>query len=173
MISVYGCATTNNMKAGVLMKSADKTLHGKTAEKLSIKQLSTILTQRGIRPSQQRLMILEYLMTHRNHPSVDMIYNALLGEVPTLSRATVYNTLNLFLDAGLVKALDIVENESRYDIMTTTHGHFKCKVCGEIFNFGVDETAMDSEDLSGFEVEEKNVYYKGICPSCLKKSRKK
>lgn len=155
------------------MKSADKSINSKSSEKLTIKQLSSILTQRGIRPSQQRLMILEYLMTHSNHPSVDMIYCALLSEVPTLSRATVYNTLNLFLEAGLVKTLDIVENESRYDIVTTTHGHFKCKVCGNIFNFGVDETAMDSGDLSGFEVEEKNVYFKGICPSCLKRSRKK
>ena len=116
-------------------------------------------------------MILEYLLTHHNHPSVDMIYNELLNSVPTLSRATVYNTLNLFLKAGLVKVLDIVENEARYDILTDFHGHFKCNTCGSIYNFCVNDGALASEALKGFAIDDRNVYFKGICPSCLKKSK--
>ncbi|MZQ96363.1 MAG: transcriptional repressor [Acidaminobacter sp.] len=128
-----------------------------------------MLSVHKVRPSQQRLMILEYLLTHHNHPSVDMIYNELLIKVPTLSRATVYNTLNLFLKAGLVRVLDIVENEARYDILTDFHGHFKCNTCGEIFNFRVIDEALVSEELKGFGIDDKNVYFKGTCPKCLKK----
>jgi len=153
------------------MKATKKQTDGYAHEPPTVQQLTTMLSVHKVRPSQQRLMILEYLLIHHNHPSVDMIYNELLIKVPTLSRATVYNTLNLFLKAGLVKVLDIVENEARYDIFTDFHGHFKCSTCGDIFNFRVSDEALVSEELKGFVVDDKNVYFKGICPKCLKKSK--
>jgi len=153
------------------MKSTKKQANHNTRENPTVQQLTTILSNHKVRPSQQRLMILEYLLIHHNHPSVDMIYNELLVRVPTLSKATVYNTLNLFLQAGLVKVLDIVENESRYDIITDFHGHFKCDACGSIYNFQVSEKALVSDELSGFAINNMNVYFKGICPNCLKNQK--
>jgi len=153
------------------MKATNKQTEGKAHESPTVQQLTTILSVHKVRPSQQRLMILEYLMNHHNHPSVDMIYNALLIKVPTLSRATVYNTLNLFLKAGLVKVLDIVENEARYDILTDFHGHFKCNACGDIFNFRVSDDVLVSDELKGFVVDDKNIYLKGTCPKCLRKQK--
>lgn len=153
------------------MKATKKQTDGYVHEPPTVQQLTTMLSVHKVRPSQQRLMILEYLLTHHNHPSVDMIYNELLIKVPTLSRATVYNTLNLFLKAGLIKVLDIVENEARYDILTDFHGHFKCNTCGNIFNFRVSDEALVSEELKGFVVDDKNVYLKGTCPKCMKKSK--
>ena len=65
---------------------------------------------------------------------MEQIYTVLHKEIPTLSKTTVYNTLNTLIDAGLVKLITIDENETRYDIDTTTHGHFKCESCG-IYDF--------------------------------------
>jgi len=56
------------------------------------------LTSCGVRPSPQRVAVMEYLMTHHTHPTVDAIYAALSGTMPTLSRTTVYNTLKLLVD---------------------------------------------------------------------------
>lgn len=131
------------------------------------KTLSAELSKRNIRPSYQRIKVLEYLIHNQCHPTVDQIFTDLLSEMPTLSKSTIYNTLNTFLEAGLVKVLNIEENETRYDITTETHGHFKCEECGTISNFNINIDSFATEGLKGFKVIDKNVYFKGICPKCL------
>ncbi len=71
-----------------------------------------------IRPSIQRVRILDYLRTRKNHPTVDTIFNDLSPEIPTLSRTTVYNTLELLKAQGLVLSLDFGEGYIRYDADT-------------------------------------------------------
>ena len=151
------------------MKSTRNANRDVQPDQPTIQELTKLLNERNIRPSQQRLMILAYLRAHHTHPSVDMIYSALQKSVPTLSRATVYNTLNLFLEAGLVRALALVEKEKRYYGLTHVHGHFRCNACGTIFNFSVHEDNLTADELSGFEIDEKSVYFKGLCPKCRKK----
>ena len=112
--------------------------------------------------------MLEYLITQRCHPTVDQIFNDLIKEVPTLSKATIYNTLNLLIEAKLASVVTIEDNETRYDITLSNHGHFKCEPCGTIFDFKVNIDNFMADELSEFKINEKNVYFKGICPSCLK-----
>lgn len=71
------------------------------------KKLHQYLSGFGVKPSLQRLAIMEYLMTHRTHPTADEIFNALSPSMPTLSKTTVYNTLKLFAEQGAVLSLDI------------------------------------------------------------------
>ena len=134
---------------------------------LLFKDLSTELITKNIRPSFQRLKVLEYLINNPCHPTVDQIYKDLQSEIPTLSKTTIYNTLDLFQKADLVQVLTIEDNETRYDIITKTHGHFKCEKCGAISNFAVDIDSLIPEELTGFKVMNKNVYFKGVCPKCL------
>jgi Fur family transcriptional regulator, peroxide stress response regulator len=136
--------------------------------KPSFKSLSEELLKKGIRPSYQRIKVLEYLTTKRCHPTVEQIFNVLIKEVPTLSKATIYNTLNLLIKAKLVRVVTIEDNETRYDIMIPNHGHFKCELCGTIFDFTVNIDNFMTDELNEFKINEKNVYFKGICPSCLK-----
>ncbi len=122
---------------------------------------------RNINPSHQRLKIMEYLAQNQSHPTVDQIYTALQKDISTLSKTTVYNTLRILAEAGLVRTLTIEDNEVRYDILTENHGHFKCEACGTIYDFPIDMNALISENLSHFRIYDKNVYFKGICPKCL------
>ncbi|MDD5601033.1 MAG: Fur family transcriptional regulator [Actinomycetota bacterium] len=131
-----------------------------------IKDLVEILKGKNIKPSYQRVKILEYLVMRKNHPTVDKIFKDLVKEIPTLSRATVYNTLDLFKRSELARVVTIEDNETRYDAEVSVHGHFKCENCGNIFDFPVDEKALCSEILGDFMITEKNVYFKGICPKC-------
>lgn len=71
------------------------------------------------------------------------------------------------MDAGLVKVLNIEDNELRYDAHTDNHGHFKCESCGEIFDFDIDFDSFITKDLGNFKIKEKDIYFKGICPICL------
>lgn len=139
-----------------------------------ISEITTTLKKKKIRPSFQRIKVLEYLYHNQCHPTVDQIYQNLQNEIPTLSKSTIYNTLDAFLKAGIVKLINIEDNETRYDIITKEHGHFKCEVCGEIYNFSIDLNFIQTEELFGYRILDKNVYFKGICGRCLldKKERK-
>jgi Fe2+ or Zn2+ uptake regulation protein len=53
-----------------------------------------------------------------------------------------------------------------------THGHFKCESCGEIFNFRINIDDFPADDLNGFTIKERDVYFKGVCPKCRKEKVK-
>lgn len=125
------------------------------------------LRRYNIKPSVQRMAVLDYLMTHHTHPTADTIFNALYPSIPTLSKATVYNTLNLLTEQGVIQMITIDEKNARFDARETPHLHFRCNECGEIFDFDLPLFAMDA--LKEFEVTDIQMYCKGVCPSCQKK----
>ena len=73
------------------------------------------LRRYNIKPSVQRMAVLDYLMTHHTHPTADTIFNALYPSIPTLSKATVYNTLNLLTEHGVIQMITIDEKNARFD----------------------------------------------------------
>ena len=93
----------------------------------------------GIKPSLQRIAIVEYLMENRIHPTADDIYHALCIQVPTLSKTTVYNTMRLFAEQGAVLPLVIDDKNVRFDIDTSCHAHFQCCACNRVFDIPVEK----------------------------------
>ena len=132
----------------------------------SIERTSRILINNNIKPSFQRIKILEYLIKNNSHPTVEEIYASLHPEIATLSKTTIYNTMNLFLEAGIVRTLTIESSESRYDPIVDQHGHFKCEVCEKIYDFPVAFEKIDSRFLDGYVIKEKDIFLKGICKKC-------
>ncbi len=100
--------------------------------------IASHLSENNIKPSLQRMKIFEYLHVNRNHPTVDMIYSCLSKEIPTLSKTTVYNTLNLFVENDVAITVAIEDNELRYDSTTKDHAHFKCIKCEIIYDIEMD-----------------------------------
>ena len=100
------------------------------------------LIKHEVKPSVQRMAIMDYMMTHFTHPSVDEIYNALSPKFPTLSRTTVYNTLKLFVEHGAVRMLTIDEHNACFDGDMSLHAHFLCKKCGKIYDMPYKITRM-------------------------------
>ena len=135
-----------------------------------IQYLLEQLSGKGIRLSYQRVKVLEYLYEKGGHPTVDEIFCALSGEIHSLSKVTVYNTVHTLVDAGLAKVVDIDGAETRYDIVLTSHGHFLCKACGDIFNFEINIDQIPVAGLDEYEVLQKSVTFRGLCPDCLKGS---
>lgn len=131
--------------------------------------IKNYLIENNIKPSYPRMKILGYLMTQKNHPTVDNIYTELVKELPTLSKTTVYNTLNSFIKENIARVITIEEGETRYDAAIENHGHFKCTECGKIHDFKINETEIEKAGLEDFKIEEKNFYYLGLCKSCLGK----
>ena len=123
------------------------------------------LTKAGIRPSVQRLAVLEYVASSTTHPTADEIYMHLKEQRPMLSRATVFNTLRLLAEKHLINDIDIAAESTRYDSADyQPHAHFLCRQCGRIFDVPFDISALHAPDA--FKCDNVNLYFKGICPQC-------
>ena len=131
--------------------------------------VSTYLQSFGIKPSQQRLAVMEYLLTHKTHPTAEEIYRHLSPSMPTLSRTTVYNTLRLLSDCGAALTIDIDERNKRFDGDTSIHGHFLCTECGAIHDIRFDGgNELFRDTISGHRVKSVQILYKGCCEDCMK-----
>ncbi|MBO9598349.1 MAG: transcriptional repressor [Cohnella sp.] len=123
----------------------------------------------GIRMTPQRYAILQYLMESHDHPTADEIYRALSPQYPSLSVATVYNNLKVFIDAGLVRELTYGDDSSRFDADLSDHYHAICTKCGTMVDFehppikDVEEAAAAS---TGFSVFGHRMEVYGLCPTC-------
>ena len=129
------------------------------------------LIECGIKPSVQRVEIMNYLMTHFTHPTVEEVYSSLCNKIQTLSRTTVYNTLRLFSEHKAALMITIDEHRVCYDGDTHPHVHFYCKECGKVLDL-MDESAPvlpANLEIEGNLVDEKQLYYKGVCADCRRK----
>lgn len=133
-------------------------------------ELKEELINAGIRPSVQRLAIFEYVKKSCQHPTAEVVYEALRDELGSLSLTTVYNTLKLFVDAGLISMLTIDDTFRCFDGNRSCHAHFRCNVCGKIVDLPMKKDLFSLvEGLDGYEITDAQLYLKGVCPECLKK----
>lgn len=130
-----------------------------------------ILLDHQVKPSVQRVAILEYLLMHRTHPTVEEIYSALSPEIMTLSRTTVYNNLKLLTDQNVILTLNIDDKYTCYDAETSPHAHFLCKKCGKVYDLPINDDVSLLKSNCQHKILEKHYYYKGICQSCISRTK--
>ena len=128
------------------------------------------LREHGIQPSQQRLRIYEALAAVRSHPAAETIYRDLVRDLPTLSRTTVFSTLDLFVRAGIAQRLAITGTELRYDADTAPHAHFYCRLCGEVSDLPLAAPPAMPNAPEGYAFESSQFFIEGVCPSCKAKT---
>ena len=102
-----------------------------------------MLRAHGVTPTHQRIEIALVLFEKRWHPSADQILAAVNVRFAESSKATVYNTLKLFLEKGLVRELIVDPNKVFYDSNTSTHHHFYDVVSGEITDIAAEGVRID------------------------------
>ncbi|RKX60063.1 MAG: transcriptional repressor [Thermodesulfobacteriota bacterium] len=122
----------------------------------------------GLKLTPQRLAILEYLEGNKDHPSAEDIYNALKDRFPSMSFATVYNTLEVLMKKGLVKEINIDSSKRRFDPLVEPHHHFICKNCGKIIDIRSSYDISVPEELKNCEVVEYQIIFYGYCSECKK-----
>jgi len=131
-----------------------------------ITNVGDYLKSNDVKPSYQRIKILEFLMKSKDHPTVDTIYRNLISEIPTLSKTTVYNTLKLFIKKKITTAISIENSETRFDADMSVHGHFKCEKCDEVFDFDLDISNLKLDELKEYDIKQTHIYIRGICKNC-------
>jgi len=133
--------------------------------------IKNTLSEKGLKPTYQRIKIYEYLLDNKEHPTIDNIYHSLYSQIPTLSKTTVYNTIKLFEKKKIINFILIEEHELRVDPDTSSHGHFKCIQCGKLFDIDIRPESFNYHLNDNYEINEYHIYLKGYCNKC--KSLKK
>jgi len=124
------------------------------------------LRDSGVTPTMQRLAILEFLESTKSHPTADEVYTTVHKSCPTIARATVYNTLEALTKAGTILQLTMDQGAARYDADTGPHVHFRCRLCGRVYDVGMKEHRCLGNEVDGHHVESVRTYAFGICASC-------
>jgi Fur family transcriptional regulator, peroxide stress response regulator len=136
----------------------------------NLKRMLTALRSKGKKVTPQRLAVCRILIATDTHPTAHEIYAALLDEYPTLSLATVYNTLDTLVRLGMVNALGSAGDDAvHYDADTQPHVNLACIRCHRVIDLPSEHiTHVDAEIVqnSQFKLLGARVLYYGICPNC-------
>lgn len=128
------------------------------------------LRQAGLRLTPQRLAICRALLQSQEHPTAQAVHAQLRREFPSLSRATVYNTLRTLVDAGLVQELGAAgDGAIHYDADLSPHINLICTRCHRIEDFAnvsLSDVVRRVAQDSGYQLRGARVAYYGLCPRC-------
>jgi Fe2+ or Zn2+ uptake regulation protein len=126
------------------------------------RDLGRELRERGIQTSAQRMAVAEYVLRTDAHPSADQVWVRVRARFPHISRATVYNTLNLFVRKGLLRQLVIAEGKVVFDPHVAPHHHFVDELTGAILDVPWEAVEVRRlEELKGLEVRDYQVVMRG------------
>lgn len=139
---------------------------------MSNQSITDMLRERGFKVTPQRLAVYRTLAESKEHPSAEMIYSKLRDLFPTMSLATVYKTVDMLVELGLVQKLNVGEDSFRYDAWTDEHSHIRCTSCGRVDDLvEIDASMMVDAARAGtdYQITGQQFYFYGICKDCQKK----
>ena len=120
----------------------------------------------------QRRAVLQAVAESDKHPTAGEIFESARRRLPSISFATVYNSLKYLTDAGLVREINFGKGSSRYDRETARHDHAVCSRCGRLVDFDLPETTRlirAAARRSRFKPESVHLTLVGVCPGCREK----
>src|SRR6476620_6199897 len=119
----------------------------------------------------QRDAVLQVILAREDHPTANEIFEAARQRLPTISYATVYNSLRYLKEAGLVHEIKFGDSASRYDRETDRHDHAICNSCGKLVDFDLPDAAdlmQAAARKSKFQPASVHLTLRGTCPDCRK-----
>ncbi len=139
-----------------------------------VENLIESLRKKGLKITPQRLAIVRVLKDNTSHPSAEEIYHKVRKDHPTISLATVYQTLETLENVGGITVLKFDRRKTRYDPDLSPHHHMVCTRCHKITDVHHDYSMtlrLPPSLTNRFQINGFNVVFYGICAECRKKSR--
>lgn len=130
----------------------------------------------GVEPvglTAQRRAVWRVILASERHLTASEIYEAARAELPTISFATVYNSVRYLREAGVIGEVKFGDGASRYDRQTKRHDHAICTRCGALVDFDLPATAgllRAAAHRSRFRPESVHLTLRGVCPDCQEDS---
>lgn len=126
--------------------------------------------------SKQREAILNFLTQSKDHPTADVVYQAVRKRYPSISLGTIYRNLSLFVKEGRICSLFPGDGKEHFDGMIQPHYHLYCKQCQKVmdldFPYQAEITQTAQRSFSGV-LETHQTCFFGLCPECAEISMKK
>lgn len=135
-----------------------------------LEHLSAAVKAAGIKLTHQRLEIFRELAKTEDHPDAETLFRAVQQRVPTVSLDTVYRTLWMLRDLGLVTTLGPTRDGARFDVNLDRHHHYVCVQCGLVRDFTSEafNSLRVPDAVKAFgSVVEAQVEVRGLCASCV------
>ncbi len=137
-----------------------------------MKNFETVCRDEGIKLTHQRIEIFYEIAQAGDHPDADQIFQRVRDRIPTVSLDTVYRTLWMLNDLGLVVTLGASREPTRFDANLQSHHHFVCRQCGFIRDFysnDLDNISLPDSVGSLGEIKATHVEVRGVCRECIEK----
>jgi Fur family ferric uptake transcriptional regulator len=139
--------------------------------------LKKFLLEKNLRPTKERFLLLDEVMKMTGHFDADQFHASLSKRALKASRATVYNTLDLLVNCGLISKYRFGENHSRYEkaFGRPRHDHMICLECGDIIEFVMPKIEAIQKEVceeNKFEPHNSTLQIFGICSRCSSKARR-
>lgn len=120
---------------------------------------------------QQKVIAEQLSKLHGAHPTADDVHSALAADFPSISKATVYRTLNRMADEGCALKVSVSDGADRFDDTLRPHYHVACTECGRVDDVEVTEelASLDfaaAASASGYEITGHDLLFKGVCEVC-------
>jgi Fe2+ or Zn2+ uptake regulation protein len=132
--------------------------------------LREALESNGQRFTEQRAAVYRFLMGTTSHPTADDVFTSVRHDIPDISLATVYKSLETLVGCGLATKLTYGDGSARYDGRTDPHHHARCLTCGKVVDVPgrIDSSALATQlqPVSGFSVEGYRLELIGYCTQC-------
>lgn len=127
----------------------------------------------GLAFTHQRQIIYQAVMSAKDHPTPEAIYEKVRRQIPSISLGTVYKNIHTFLEAGLLREVSLHHGSLRVDANLEMHHHLICRVCRTIVDLDqhdVEPARIRKRIPAGFHVERQSIEIIGICETCAKQS---
>lgn len=137
------------------------------------KIFSDFISQKGLKSTRQRDIILEFFLSSDRHMSLEELYLKLRAKHPNIGYATVYRTLKLFAESGIAREIQFGDGQTRYEHMMEGehHDHLVCTRCGTIAEFEnetIEKLQAEVAASHGFLIETHKLELYGLCATCRK-----
>ena len=127
------------------------------------------MSERPLKITKQRAVILEELRKLKTHPTATELYELVRKRIPRISLGTVYRNLEVLADAGIIRKIETAGTQKRFDAMIENHYHVRCVNCGRVDDLPVPPIREIEDVLHGFtdyKISSYRLEFQGLCPIC-------
>ena len=146
-----------------------------TIQKKNLVDIEKALKEKGLSITNQRRMIIAEILRGGSHFDIESLAARMYSKYGQTARATIYRTVKILADVGIIKREMLGENHSHYEFIEQDHGHFVCSSCGKIIELScptLENFLASTSKSHDFTVERHSIEIFGVCGDCIRKQRK-
>lgn len=152
-----------------MINKAEQSLHDQLTD------FEALCREKGLKLTHQRLEIYRELLTALDHPSVEALFLRVRKRIPTISLDTVYRTLAMLEESGMINRIQTSEGLARFESDSGVHHHLICRKCQKIDDFAwgaFDAMAVPAELAAWGNIVARNLVVEGVCRACFEQENK-